>query len=57
MAKQKFINWAPKDATLAVVAQAQKILKEYADRGRVVTLRQLYYQFVCRSVGMMSPAS
>lgn len=48
--REKFINWAPKEATLAVVAKAQEILAEYKARGRVVTLRQLYYQFVARDL-------
>ena len=38
------------DATRAVIAQANLILNEYAARGLVVTLRQLYYQFVSRDL-------
>jgi hypothetical protein len=34
----------------AVVTTANKILAEYAKRGLVVTLRQLYYQFVARDL-------
>ena len=36
--------------SLAIVAQANKILSEYSRRGIVVTLRQLYYQFVSRDI-------
>jgi hypothetical protein len=39
-----------RESTLAVIAQAQAILAEYAQRGIVVTLRQLYYQFVARDL-------
>ena len=37
-------------SSLRVVDQANEILSEYADRGIVVTLRQLYYQFVSRDL-------
>ena len=33
-----------------IINQANSILAEYAQRGRVVTLRQLYYQFVSRDL-------
>lgn len=36
--------------SLKIVAQANKILSEYAARGITVTLRQLYYQFVARDL-------
>lgn len=36
--------------SLKIVAQANKILSEYASRGIIVTLRQLYYQFVARDI-------
>lgn len=36
--------------SLAVVRQANEILGEYAARGIIVTLRQLYYQFVSRGL-------
>jgi len=38
------------DSSRAVIAQANRILGEYATRGIVVTLRQLYYQFVARDL-------
>jgi hypothetical protein len=37
-----------KDATLAVIVQANQIIDEYAALGYTLTLRQLYYQFVSR---------
>jgi hypothetical protein len=36
--------------SLKIVAEANAILSEYARRGIVVTLRQLYYQFVARDI-------
>lgn len=36
--------------SLALVETANKILAEYAQRGLIVTLRQLYYQFVARDI-------
>lgn len=37
-------------ATLAVIEQANRIIKEYQDDGYDLTLRQLYYQFVSRDL-------
>lgn len=39
-----------RNAQLAVVEQANKILAEYEAQGYVLTLRQLYYQFVARDL-------
>jgi hypothetical protein len=39
-----------RDSTLRVIKEADAILAEYAARGIVVTLRQLYYQFVARDL-------
>lgn len=36
--------------SLATIAQANTILAEYAGRNMVITLRQLYYQFVARDI-------
>jgi hypothetical protein len=36
--------------TKLVIAKANQILEEYAKRGIIVTLRQLYYQFVSRDL-------
>jgi hypothetical protein len=38
------------DEKLKVIAIADKIINEYAERGFVLTLRQLYYQFVARGL-------
>lgn len=35
---------------LAVIEQANQICRDYADQGMVLTLRQLYYQFVARDL-------
>jgi hypothetical protein len=40
-------NWRPEK--LLLITQAQNILEEYAAAGYVLTLRQLYYQFVSRN--------
>ena len=37
-------------AQLAVVEQANEILEEYQRQGYILTLRQLYYQFVARDI-------
>ena len=42
------INLRPE--SLALVGKANRILAEYSARGIVVTLRQLYYQFVARDL-------
>lgn len=34
----------------AIITKANSILREYSNRGIVVTLRQLYYQFVARDI-------
>jgi hypothetical protein len=36
--------------TLDLIIQANEILEEYADQGYVLTIRQLYYQFVARGL-------
>ena len=38
------------DSSLALIEKANLILAEYAARGIIVTLRQLYYQFVARDL-------
>jgi hypothetical protein len=38
------------ESSRAIIEQANQILREYAARGIVVTLRQLYYQFVARDL-------
>jgi hypothetical protein len=48
--KEIFIPYKPQAKTLAVVKQANAIIEEYERRGFVLTLRQLYYQFVARGL-------
>lgn len=43
----KVKNWRPEKAL--VIGQAQSILEEYRADGHILTLRQLYYQFVSRN--------
>lgn len=49
-----FINYTPDRRfalqTLQIIQQANDILDEYAKQGFVLTLRQLYYQFVARDI-------
>ena len=50
--KQKFNGDADKfkPATLATIAQANEIIAEYQAQGFILTLRQIYYQFVARDL-------
>ena len=50
--KQAFTDDAHKfkPATLATIAQANEIIAEYQAQGFVLTLRQIYYQFVARDL-------
>ncbi len=48
--KIKYKDWNPRRATLALVAHAESIINEYHSNGYVLTLRQLYYQFVARDI-------
>jgi len=50
MPKIKYQNIKLGPAKLAVVAQANAIIEEYAAQGFDLTLRQLYYQFVSRDL-------
>lgn len=43
-------NRAFKPETLARIAQSNEIIDEYAAQGFILTLRQLYYQFVARDL-------
>ena len=43
-------NWNPRDNSLFLVAQAIKIIELYEEQNYVLTLRQLYYQFVARDL-------
>lgn len=48
--RQKFIDWAPRGESAALVAQANAICADYQAQGYDLTLRQLYYQFVARDL-------
>lgn len=50
MPMELFIERKFSAASLDVVRHANKIIKEYQDQGFVLTLRQLYYQFVSRDL-------
>jgi hypothetical protein len=50
MAKEIFVPYKPHAATFRVIEQAIAIIAEYADQGFVLTLRQLFYQFVARGL-------
>lgn len=46
--REAFERKSFREATLAVIAQADEIVSAYQRRGFQLTLRQLYYQFVAR---------
>lgn len=48
--KQAYITKRFNAATAAVIDQANQIIDEYRDQGFILTLRQLYYQFVARDL-------
>ena len=48
--KEAFIDWNPKGESLLRVQQCNQIIQEYQQQGLVLTLRQLYYQFVSRDL-------
>ncbi len=48
--KEKFKDIAFRSTSLAIIAQADQIIREYQGRGFTLTLRQLYYQFVSRDL-------
>ena len=50
MALTKYRSIKFRAATLETIEQANDILEEYAGQGLVLTLRQLYYQFVARDL-------
>lgn len=50
MALTKYRNTKFRPATLHTIEQANDILENYAAQGLVLTLRQLYYQFVARGL-------
>lgn len=48
--KIAYINKRFSKTSQAIIAYANKIIEEYASQGYVLTLRQLYYQFVARDL-------
>lgn len=48
--KIRYVKKNFKDATLATIHKANKIIEEYTSEGFDLTLRQLYYQFVSRDL-------
>lgn len=48
--KIQYIEKNFSDKVEAAIAQSNRIIKEYADQGYSLTLRQLYYQFVARGI-------
>lgn len=48
--KIAYIDWTPKAESLRVVNTAAAIIREYKGQGYILTLRQLYYQFVSRDL-------
>lgn len=48
--KIQYINYAFQKKTLAIINQANAIIEEYHAQDFVLTLRQLYYQFVARDL-------
>ncbi len=47
---EKFESWRPSEDSLYLVEMAKSILDQYAAEGYVLSLRQLYYQFVARDI-------
>lgn len=50
MPRIAYEEWSPHRKSLAVVAHAVRIIDEYRAEGYVLTLRQLFYQFVARDL-------
>ena len=48
MPKIAYIQKKFRDATMGLIVLADNIIREYQDQGFILTLRQLYYQFVSR---------
>lgn len=55
--KERFVDWNPRGETLIRVDQCTKIIREYQAQGLMLTLRQLYYQFVSRDLIPNTPRS
>jgi len=50
MSKQLFKDYAFRDNTMDLISEANTIIEEYQNAGLVLTLRQIYYQFVSRDL-------
>lgn len=50
MPKIKYKKYRPDTDSRWLIAQANQILEEYVEQGFLLTLRQLYYQFVARDL-------
>jgi hypothetical protein len=48
--RERFISKEFQQKTLDLIDQANAIIEEYVGQGFVLTLRQLYYQFVARAL-------
>ena len=46
----EYIEWNPNERTQAIINVANAIIEQYQQEGYVLTLRQLYYQFVARDL-------
>lgn len=50
MAHEKFVDIKFRRQSLRIISQAALIIEDYRNQGYVLTLRQLYYQFVARGL-------
>lgn len=50
MAFEFFKHWKPSLHSSALVTKANQIINDYREQGYILTLRQLYYQFVARDL-------
>lgn len=48
--KIAYKNWNPKNDAFNLIGKANRIIKEYETQGYILTLRQLYYQFVAGDI-------
>lgn len=50
MSKESFIEKNFREDTLRLIETCNKVISEYQDQGFILTLRQLYYQMVARTI-------
>jgi len=50
MPRIAYEEWSPRPETVALIQQANSIIRQYQAQGYLLTLRQLYYQFVARAL-------